>query len=31
MNVVCAVLENMHNLVSEKFDLQPPSLQEYFW
>ena len=36
MYVVCALLENAHtclysNLVSEKFDLQPPSLQEYFW
>ena len=35
MYVVCALLENAHtclygNLVSEKFDLQPPSLQEFF-
>lgn len=36
MYVVCALLGNAHtclygNLESEKFDLQPPSLQEYFW
>ena len=36
MYVVCMLLENAHtclcgNLVSEKFDLQPPSSQEYFW
>ena len=36
MYVVCALLENAHtclygNLVSSKFELQPPSLCEYFW
>ena len=35
MYVVCALLENAHtclygNLVSRKFELQPPSLREYF-
>ena len=36
MYVVHALFGNAHtclyvNLVSKKFDLQPPSLQEYFW
>ena len=34
--IVCALLENAHtclygNIVSDKFGIQPPSLQEYFW
>ena len=33
--IVCALLENAHtclygNIVSDKFDIQPPSLHDYF-
>lgn len=36
MYIVCGLLQNAHtclygNLTSSKFDLQPPSLEEYFW
>ena len=36
MYIVCGLLQNTHtclygNLTSSKFDLQPPSLEEYFW